>query len=51
MARRHAELSRTFMKDPFLKEFFLDGVVTTGKVLGVGSYGSVVEVQKNVLRE
>ena len=43
MARRSA-LSRSFKSDSQLSQFFLDGVTATGKVLGVGSYGSVVEV-------
>ena len=43
MARRSA-LSRSFRSDSQLSQFFLDGVTATGKVLGVGSYGSVVEV-------
>ena len=51
MARRSA-LSRSFRSDSQLSQFFLDGVTATGKVLGVGSYGSVVEVceQRNLSR-
>ena len=37
--------SRTFRNDPQLQQYFLDGVAPTGKTLGVGSYGSVVEVK------
>ena len=44
MARRSG-LSRTFRNDPQLQQYFLEGVAPTGKTLGVGSYGSVVEVK------
>ena len=43
--KRRSDLSRTFRKDPRLQEFYLEGVSPTGKTLGVGSYGSVVEVR------
>ncbi len=43
MARRPG-LSRTFRRDPKLQRYFLDRVVPTGKTLGTGSYGSVLEV-------
>ena len=43
MARRSGS-SRTFRNDPQLQQYFLEGVAPTGKTLGVGSYGSVVEV-------
>ena len=43
--RRLTDLSRTFRRDPLLREFYLDGVSPTGKALGVGSYGSVIEVR------
>ena len=43
--RRRSVSSRgSFRDDPQLQQYFLDGVNPTGKVLGVGSYGSVVEV-------
>ncbi len=35
---------RNFREDPHLQQYFLDKVVPTEKTLGVGSYGSVVEV-------
>ena len=44
MARRSGS-SRTFRNDPQLQQYFLEGVALTGKTLGVGSYGSVVEVK------
>ena len=44
MARRSGS-SRTFRNDPQLQQYFLEGVAPTGKTLGVGSYGSVVEVK------
>ena len=44
MARRSGS-SRTFRNDPQLQQYFLEGVAPTGKTLGVGSYGSVVEVE------
>ncbi len=43
MARRSG-WSRTFRKDSKLQQYFLDKVVPTGKTLGTGSYGSVLEV-------
>ncbi len=43
MARRSG-WSRTFSKDSKLQQYFLDKVVPTGKTLGTGSYGSVLEV-------
>ncbi len=43
----NSELSRSFRDDPHLEQYFLDKVVPTGKTLGVGSYGSVVEVSKH----
>ena len=49
MARRRlADLSRTFRRDPLLQEFYLDGVLPTGVTLGVGSYGSVIEVSTGI---
>ncbi len=45
MARRQG-WSRTFRKDSKLQQYFLDRVVPTGKTLGVGSYGSVLEVSE-----
>ena len=44
MARRSGSF-RTFRNDPQLQQYFLEGVAPTGKTLGVGSYGSVVEVK------
>ena len=44
-ARRLSDLSRAFGRDSTLQEFYLEGVSPTGKTLGVGSYGSVVEVK------
>ncbi len=43
MARRQG-WSRTFRRDSKLQQYFLDRVVPTGKTLGTGSYGSVLEV-------
>ena len=40
-----ARTSRTFKNDPQLQQYFLEGVAPTGKTLGDGSYGSVVEVK------
>ena len=34
----------SFTDDPQLRQYFLDGVCPTGKELGRGSYGVVVEV-------
>jgi len=39
-------LCGTFRRDSLLQNFYLDGVNPTGKTLGAGSYGSVVEVMK-----
>ena len=51
MARRRlADLSRTFRKDPLLQEFYLDGILPAGETLGVGSYGSVVEVSSEIVK-
>ncbi len=36
--------SRNFREDPHLQHYILDKIVPTEKTLGVGSYGSVVEV-------
>ena len=43
MAARLAR-SRTFKDDPQLRSFYLNNVTATGKTLGIGSYGSVLEV-------
>ncbi len=43
MARRPG-WSRTFRKDSKLQQYFLDQVILTGKTLGAGSYGSLLEV-------
>ncbi len=43
MARRLG-WSQTFRKDWKLQQYFLDQVIPTGKTLGTGSYGSVLEV-------
>ncbi len=43
MARRPG-WSRSFRRDSRLQQYFLDQVVPTGKTLGTGSYGSVLEV-------
>ncbi len=45
MARRPG-WSRSFKKDSKLQQYFLDLVIPTGKTLGTGSYGSVLEVSK-----
>ena len=37
--------SRSFRNDSQLRQFFLEGVTPTGKTLGTGSYGSVLEVK------
>ncbi len=47
MARRRG-WSRTFRRDSKLQQYFLDQVVPTGKTLGTGSYGSVLEVSSNL---
>ena len=46
MAGRRSELYRVFHADSQLKSYFLDGVTSTGKTLGTGAYGSVMEVHK-----
>ena len=43
MARRQG-WSGTFRRDSKLQQYFLDRVVPTGKTLGTGFYGSVLEV-------
>ncbi len=43
MASRFVK-SKSFKDDPQLRSFHLSNVTATGKTLGVGSYGSVVEV-------
>ena len=48
--RRRTDLSRTFRRDPLLQELYLDGILPTGKTLGVGSYGSVVEVSIGIVK-
>ena len=40
--RKKRDVGDIFRKD--LKQFVLDDVTPTGRVLGTGSYGSVVEV-------
>ena len=42
MAHRSSSSRRD---DPQQQQYFLEGVAPTGKTLGVGSYGSVVEVK------
>ena len=49
MARR-SDSSSTFRNDPQLQQYFLEGVAPTGKTLGVGSYGSVVEVKLCIIQ-
>ena len=39
----------TIQNNPELQRFVLDGVRSTGKLLGVGSYGSVMELEVNGL--
>lgn len=34
-------------RDPQLQLFYLKGVTATGKTLGIGSYGTVLEVMKD----
>ena len=46
---RRADLFRTFKRDTLLQEFYLDGVSPTGETLGVGSYGSVIEVRTGIV--
>ncbi len=45
MARRQG-WSRSFRRDSKLQHYFLNQVVPTGKTLGTGSYGSVLEVSE-----
>ena len=47
--RRVTDLSRTFKRDTFLQEFYLEGVLPTGENLGMGSYGCVVEVTTRIV--
>lgn len=42
--RRSNVSPSSFIDDPQLQQYFLDGVRSTGKELGRGSYGSVIEV-------
>ena len=42
--RRNVSSRGSFRDDPQLQQYFLDEINPTGKLLGVGSYGSVVEV-------
>ena len=49
--RRNVSSRGSFRDDPQLQQYFLDEINPTGKVLGVGSYGSVVEVNIRVARE
>ena len=44
-----AHWQQTFRNNPELQRFVLDGVRPTGKQLGVGSYGSVMELEVNGL--
>ncbi len=44
MARRSQSMKAGFLNDAKLKQYFLDGVESNGTTLGVGSYGSVLEV-------
>ena len=44
-----AHWRQTFRNNPELQRFVLDGVRPTGKQLGVGSYGSVMELEMNGL--
>ena len=37
----------SFKEDPLLQEYLLDRVAATGKTLGVGAYGSVIEVSND----
>ena len=40
-----AHWQQTFRSNPELQRFVLDGVRPTGRQLGVGSYGSVMELE------
>ena len=44
-----AHWRHTFQNSPELQRFVLDGVRPTGTLLGVGSYGSVMELEVNGL--
>ena len=44
-----AHWQQTFRNNPELQRFVLDGVRPTGKQLGVGSHGSVMELEVNGL--
>ena len=44
-----AHWQQTFRNNPELQRFVLDGVRPTGRQLGVGSYGSVMELEMNGL--
>ncbi len=37
-------MKASFLNDAKLKQYFLEGVESNGRILGVGSYGSVLEV-------
>ena len=44
-----ANWQQTFRNNPELQRFVLEGVRPTGRQLGVGSYGSVMELEVNGL--
>ena len=44
-----ADWRQTFRNNPEFQRFVLDGVRPTGRQLGVGSYGSVMELEMNGL--
>ena len=42
-------MTQTFRNNPNLQQFMLTDVTSTGRILGTGSYGSVVEVSSSLV--
>ena len=44
---RRGDVAQAFRNNPNLQQFMLTDVTSTDRILGTGSYGSVVEVNKS----
>ena len=44
---RRGDVAQAFRNNRHLQQFMLTDVTSTGRILGTGSYGSVVEVSKS----
>ena len=44
---RRGDVAQAFRNNPNLQQFMLTDVTSTDRILGTGSYGSVVEVSKS----